>query len=494
MRKTKLFLINGIILTVTALLMRGIGMVFNIYVANKVGSEAIGVFSLVMSIYNFAITVATSGLSIACTCIVSEEFAKKNYLNGLKAVKTSIFFATLLGFTSSLLVFIFSPTISNIWLKNAISPTPILTIAFGLPLISISSVINGYFASISKSYMNAIAQILELSVKMLLTLFLLQTDTTKTAESACFYLIIADVISEVFSFTFNVISYNIDIRKYKLSRKEPMQMKKRIINIAFPIAITSCIKSGLSSLKQFLIPIRLELSGLPYSLAISSYGLINGMVMPVLMFASVFISSFSNLLVPEFSRLLAGKNYKRLKYVCDTIFKVTFIFSIGISAIFLFFANDLSLLIYQNLEPAKWIKFLSPLVILMYIDNVIDNMLKGINEQVSVMICNIIDLITTICIIFFIVPIFGVKGYIFSICVSELLNFTISSIQLKHKINYSLNFFNFIFKPILFCFVTYIIIKYIFSSIFIVNNSIIKICIFIAIYLCFTLKELKKSL
>ena len=135
-------------------------MVFNIYVANKVGSEAIGVFSLVMSIYNFAITVATSGLSIACTCIVSEEFAKKNYLNGLKAVKTSIFFATLLGFTSSLLVFIFSPTISNIWLKNAISPTPILTIAFGLPLISISSVINGYFASISKSYMNAIAQIL----------------------------------------------------------------------------------------------------------------------------------------------------------------------------------------------------------------------------------------------------------------------------------------------------------------------------------------------
>lgn len=77
MRKTKLFLINGIILTVTALLMRGIGMVFNIYVANKVGSEAIGVFSLVMSIYNFAITVATSGLSIACTCIVSEEFAKR---------------------------------------------------------------------------------------------------------------------------------------------------------------------------------------------------------------------------------------------------------------------------------------------------------------------------------------------------------------------------------------------------------------------------------
>ena len=96
MRKTKLFFINGIILTITALSMRGIGLIFNIYVANKVGSEAIGIFSLIMSVYSFAITVATSGIGIACTCIVSEEFAKGNYINGLKAVKTSILFSILL--------------------------------------------------------------------------------------------------------------------------------------------------------------------------------------------------------------------------------------------------------------------------------------------------------------------------------------------------------------------------------------------------------------
>ena len=52
--------------------MRGIGLIFNIYVANKVGSEAIGIFSLIMSVYNFAITVATSGIGIAC--IVAEFF------------------------------------------------------------------------------------------------------------------------------------------------------------------------------------------------------------------------------------------------------------------------------------------------------------------------------------------------------------------------------------------------------------------------------------
>ena len=86
-------------------------------------------------------------------------------------------------------------------------------------------------------------------------------------------------------------------------------MKRRIFKIAFPIAITSYIKSGLSSLKQFLIPLRLEMAGFSYSIAVAKYGLISGMVMPVLTFANVFLLSFSNLIIPEFSRLLARKKY-----------------------------------------------------------------------------------------------------------------------------------------------------------------------------------------
>ena len=208
--------------------------------------------------------------------------------------------------------------------------------------------------------------------------------------------------------------------------------------------------------------------------------------MPVIMFANVLIGSFSGLLVPEFSRLLAGKNYNRLKTVCDTIFKITFIFSICVTAIFIIFANELSLMIYQSIEAGKWIRILSPLIFFIYIDNIIDNMLKGINEQVSVMICNIIDLLVTISIIFFIVPILGMYGYILSIFVSELLNFTISSIQLKKKINYSINWRKFILRPVFACLVSYLFIKILniqFSSFSL--STIIQIALFVLLYLCF---------
>ena len=208
--------------------------------------------------------------------------------------------------------------------------------------------------------------------------------------------------------------------------------------------------------------------------------------MPVIMFANVLISSFSGLLVPEFSRLLAGKNYNRLKTVCDTIFKITFIFSICVTGIFIIFANEISLMVYQSIETGKWIRIIAPLIFFMYIDNIIDNMLKGINEQVSVMFCNIIDLIVTISIIFFVVPIFGMYGYILSIFVSELLNFTISSVQLKKKINYSVNLKEFVVKPCLACLASYLLIQIFNINIFSFNiSTIIQISIFVFIYLGF---------
>lgn len=465
--------------------MRGIGIIFNIYVANQVGSETLGIFSLIMSIYMFAITIATSGIGTACTCLVSEEFEKNNYVNGLKVVKTCIIFALFLGILASILILVFAPLVSYYWLNNSVSPTPIYAIALGLPLISISSVIGGYFSSVGKSYNSAISQILETTAKIIATIILLHFNLEKGIEAICISLIIADVISEVFSFSLNIIFYLIDRRKYINKRSLPIQMKRKIFKISFPIAITSCIKSGLSSLKQFLIPIRLSMSGLTYAMSVSQYGLISGMVMPILMFANVFIFSFSGLLVPEFSRLLAGKNYNRMTTVCNTIFKNTCLFSICIVGIIFFFANELSLAIYENIEIAKWLRILSPLVFFIYIDNIIDNILKGINEQVGVMFCNIIDLVITILIIYFIVPKFGMSGYILSIFVSELVNFCISSFQLRKRIKYSFSLLKYVILPIIVCIICYFICSLFAFNLFpFLIGLISKIIIFVILYFC----------
>ena len=395
MKRTKKFIINGFILTITALITRSISMVFNIYVSNKIGSEAVGVFSLVMSVYMFFITLATSGLSIACTYLVSQKFAREKYEEGLKAVKSCTLFAVFLGLGSSLLIILLSKIISINWLGNKVSAIPFYLIAIGLPCISISSVINGYFSAVRKAYKSAISQTLELIVKIIISVLFLKYFPLRSVESVCVLLILADVISEIFSVTLLSILYKIDKsffnKRYKITG---IRYKKKILSITLPISITSYIRSGLSTLKEFIVPNRLVLFGLPYTIALSEYGRITGMAFPVILFPTVFINSQAN-------------GYKkRIISVSSKIFIITSLFAIFITIICIIFANNLSYLIYQNLEPAKYIRIFAPLILFMYLDNITDNMLKGLNRQFNVMICNILDLLITISILYFLLPIF----------------------------------------------------------------------------------------
>ncbi len=432
--------------------MKSIGMIFNLYISNKIGSEAVGVFSLVMSVYLFAITLATSGLSLACTCLVSEQFAKNNFFDGLKAVKSCLVFSALLGLGSSIFVLFFSPIISQNWLQSAVSCVPLYWIAMGLPFIAISSVMNGYFSAVRKAYKSAISQVFELLIKILATILLLNFYASQTVESICICLILADVISEICSCCLIVFLYKKDKMKYCKRTITNITFKRRILKITFPVSITSYIRSGLSTLKQFMIPNRLVLFGLPYSMALAEYGKINGMTMSVLLFPNVFILSFSNLLIPEFASLMAKQYKKRILEVCQKVFWVTSLFSFSISIIFFLFANEISLMIFQNLSCARYIKILSPLILFMYPDSIIDSMLKGLNKQFGVMICNILDLILTIGVLYFLLPSFGLTGYLLAIIISEVFNFCVSFFQLHRATSFKLPF------PLVCCYVCFLVL------------------------------------
>ena len=251
----------------------------------------------------------------------------------------------------------------------------------------------------------------------------------------CFALIIGDVLSEIISFLYLAFLYYFEQRKsFSFTRGEHFaangHLIKRIFHISLPITFTSCIRSGLSTVKQILLPISLEKSGMDCSIALSKYGKIGGMAMPVVLFFSFIIQSFGSLLVPEFARYHAKGDKKRAKQVASWILSLTFLFSFLLSFIIFFVAHSFSLWMYQDSEVGIYIRILAPLIIFMYLDTVVDYILKGLNAQVSVMYINIIDLISSLIILYFFVPILGISGYILSVYVSEILNFVLSSLKL----------------------------------------------------------------
>ena len=119
----------------------------------------------------------------------------------------------------------------------------------------------------------------------------------------------------------------------------------------------------------------------------------------------------------------------------------------------------------------------------MYMDTVIDGILKGLQKQFFVMIINIIDLVMTILILYFLLPVIGVFGFVISIVISEIFNFTLSFFQLWKVTKFKIDLKNYILKPILSSVFSYCIL-HVFSlintsSIF---NLILSIFMFSCIY------------
>ena len=425
------FILNGIILTFTSLILKSIGMSFSIYISNRIGSKATGTFELVMSVYMFFVTFALSGINLACTRIVSEELAYSNPENIKRSVHKCLQFSLFFGSISSLILCIFAPYLSKVVLHNQISSMPFYAISISLPFVAMSSCLNGYYSAVRHIGKSAIVQILEQFIKIIFVLYFINKFLLSSVDFAILSLVLGTSISEVLSFILLFFMYNLEKRKLKIARSYSSNLTRKILHISLPVAVTSYIRSALSSIKQILIPISLEKAGLSCSDALSFYGMINGMALTTILFPNIIISAFSGLLIPEYSYASAKKQKNKINHITKISFKYTIFFSGTILIILYVFSETLALKLFNEPDLGIYIKYLSPIIIFMYLDNVIDCILKGLDQQKKVMQINILDLLCTIFFILFVLPCIGKTGYIFILYVSEILNFSLSFLALR---------------------------------------------------------------
>lgn len=439
MKRLQRFLINTVILVLTSILIRSASMIFNIFIANKIGSEGIGLFELIMSVYFLAITFANSGISLASTRLVAEELTRDCKTGAKIAIKKCLGYSLCFGLLACILLFILAPIICSNFLHNKINVSTLYAIAISLPFSSMATSLVGYFIGVKKVAKNSFYEIFNISLKILFTILLLNSTSNTSIEHACYILIIANALSEIISFIILYILYIFDKKQLEDNVRTHTNYLKRVLKISLPVAVTSYVRSLLSTIKQMLIPLRLEKHGMSCETALSNYGLINGMTMPLLLFPSLIINSVSELLIPEFARYNTKKDFRRMNEVINTIFSLTIIFSLIIVGIYIIFHQELAKFTYNNLEIGKYLLVLAPLSMFMYLDHIIDSVLKGIDEQVGVMYCNIIDLFICIILIYTLLPIYGIWGYILILYISEIFNFSISIYQLYRCTHFSFN-------------------------------------------------------
>jgi stage V sporulation protein B len=260
------------------------------------------------------------------------------------------------------------------------------------------------------------------------------------------------------------------------------------VSIALPVAISTYVRSALLTIEHLAIPWGLKKSGASAAMAMSSYGVLHGMVFPILLFPSAVDSAFASLLIPELSSANEQGDKMRINGIVTRVFYLSLLFSVAVSGIFTCFSREIGMLIYNSAEAGELIRLLSPLIPLMYLDTAVDSMLKGLGEQLYTMRVNIADAFLSVVLVVTLLPFIGIKGYVITIFLMELFNTSLSIIKLLSITNIKTPIARWVFIPLFCVIISTVLTRLLFGSLalasFIVGHFGNKMLLLSEIILC----------
>lgn len=457
MNNASRFLMNAIIMTATSLAVSAVGVWFNLFISNRIGVAAMGVFQLILSVYSLFITFATSGINLTATRLAAEETGSGKTACVPDAIQKCVLYALGFGLTAAAVLFFLGEFIGTCWIEETITIRPLKLAAVSLPFTAVSCALSGYFTAIRRIVPNSAMQISGQGVKILLTVCGLTAVTVQDSlEGICLVMIGATVISEFLTCIGSYLIYRIDRRRLTHDGvQRDRTLTKRMFHIGLPIALSSYLRSGLLTLKNLLVPNRLRKNGMTVESAHAVFGTVHGVVLPAVLFPSVFLSAFCSLIIPELteahSKIGGGSvgGNRHIHYLVRRMFQVAYIFSIGAAGTIFFFSGDIAALVSNNANIPFYLRLFAPLIPIMYVDTAVDSMLKGLNEQMSSMKYNIIDSFFSVMMVWFVLPRTGLSGYIVTIFLSEILNGALSLNRLIRVVQIKFDFLHWVIVPIL---------------------------------------------
>ena len=441
----KRFLLNTLLISGTSALLKCAGLFFRVYLSNTIGAEGMGLYQLIFSLYVFLISLTSAGVSLAVTRVVSEQRGA-DALGAKRQVTSCALMYVFCTFLAVLIVMsLFAEEICTHFLNDARCTESIKILTYSLLFIGFSAVFKGYFTAEGKAYHISNSQILEDFVKIFTVVFVFAKFGVRDITFACRVIMHSIVLAEMCSCLFLFLFYKRNVQNVKKTHKP--HVSRRFLATVSAVSLGGIITSFLHTAENVLIPSGLLKYGNSAKNALSLYGMLRGMAMPVLLFPSSVIGAFSMLLVPEITRADASGEKKKINYAIYRVFQFTFVCAIFISGVFIAYSDEISLLIYKNAEVGKIIKILAPYLPFMYADGVIFALLAGLDMQKMALAITAADSFMRVIMIYFLVPKFGFSGIVATLYVSNLSTPILGSFALFKRTGAKVSIFKFVILP-----------------------------------------------
>ena len=491
-----------------------VGLLYKLYLTNKegFGDKGNAIYGGAFQIYAVFLTISSIGVPNAISKLVSAKLAIGDNKGAYRIFKIAFAIFGLLGFTGSSILFCKANYIANIYLQIPEAELTILALAPSVFLVSITSVLRGYFNGRENLYVTANSQSLEQAFKTLFTIIIVGqiallscNNTVLMAGSAA----LATTIATLFSLVY-LYRYFIKIKKEiwqevvsstKYKKESTRKIAKSILVVSIPIALCALF-SAMGRTIDALTIVRILSMRIGEENATLQYGILNGKVDTLTTLPYSFNIAFATALVPTISAAIAKKEIYIAKRRIKFSILITILIGLPCSVCMSLFSEQILSLLFPNASSgAEMLTYASWTIIFVVLIQTINGALQGLGKINTPVIAFAISAIIKLILNIILLPLTGIKGAIISTILSHITALVICFASLKRNLDISFKISKFFIKPII-ASLTMAIVSYLIYTILIMYKILsepillmisLTIGIILYILVIFVLKILSKE-
>jgi len=412
---------NALLLTGVNLLLRFVSTGFQVYLSGTIGAAGIGLLQLVLSVGSLALTAGMAGIRTATMYLTAEELGKRRPENVCWVLSGCVRYSILCSGAVAVLLYSFAPTIAVGWIGDRGSAAAVRLLAYFLPVNCLVGVMVGYFTAANRIGTLAAVEVAEQACSMTLTVGLLRFWAGSDLPKACAAVILGSAVSGCLTLLCLIV--------LRVKEGSPVgnriHIARRLQQTAVPLALADDLKSGISTAENLMVPKRLALCrqiGDP----LAAFGMVCGMVFPVLMFPMAILYGLAELLIPELARCAAAGSHKRIRYLAKRSLRLAMLYGCLFCGLLYLLSDELCIGLYRNPDAALYLRWFALLAPMLYCDAITDAMIKGLGQQTACVRYNILTSGMDVAFLYLLLPTYGMEGYFFSFLVTHILNFFLS--------------------------------------------------------------------
>lgn len=481
------FVKNSFLLTASNITTGILGFIFSIYLSKLLGAEGMGLYGLIMPVYNLFICLMTAGI-IAAISQLSAIYSSKGHFNNLyKTIKSVAVFNIIWSIIIGVLVFLFSYYISKYGIKDTRTLTALRITCPAMIFIALSNIFKGYFLGISKIALPSFIDILEKAMRIVTISLLVYVFHAKTISSLVALAYGSLAIGELQSLLLLFFYYKLVKRKMPIGTDKPERRSQLLFNvliISLPLCLNGFIGNIFATLSTLIVPRRLIAAGFEYSTALGLIGRFSGMALTIVTFPLIVVSSINQLLVPDLSQTMSeGKCYEATMRI-KKVMKIAFLLGLATTIICNLIPNSLGEMFYDRSDLGLYISIGSLSAPIFFVSNTMFGILNGLNRQTIILRNSVIVSIVELLFLFILtsIPSINILGYGITMFITSSLSLLINYREIKKHIDISISLTNvviFSLLAILIYLLLNLLISIFLKDLFIIKNLTIIILTFV---------------